>query len=225
MRMKVPRMRISRKGRNAGAALLALGLVASGWMAAEVAAMERTAGARVFDDAAAVPANRVGLLLGCSPRLADGRRNLYFDLRIRAAAELYRAGKVRYVLASGDNGTKGYDEPGEMKAALVAAGVPEDRIALDYAGFRTLDSVVRAKKVFGEERFTVISQRFHNERAVYLARENGIDAVGFNARDVGGAAGRFTRLREIGARVKAVLDVHVLRTRPRFLGEPVRIGA
>lgn len=206
------------------AAAAATALAGSAWMAAEVAALGRGARTRVFDDAAAVPASRVGLVLGCAERLADGRPNLFFTLRIRAAAELYAAGKVEYLLVSGDNGTKSYDEPTAMKAALVRAGVPDDRVVLDFAGFRTLDSVVRAREVFGQTRITIVSQRFHNERAVYLARRHGIAAYGYNAPDVGGAGGAAVRAREVLARVKAVLDVRVLGTRPRFLGEPVPIG-
>lgn len=196
-----------------------------GWLWYEVLTIARTAENRVFDELQAVPYNRVGLLLGCAPRLADGRVNLYFARRLRAAVELYNSGKIEYVLVSGDNGAVQYDEPTAFKRALTAAGVPTEKIVLDYAGFRTLDSVVRAKEVFGLTEFTVVSQRFHNQRAVYLASQFGIVAVGYNAEDVGGPEGFKVRVREWGARIKAVLDVKLLGTRPKYLGRPIRIGA
>src|SRR5262249_52109358 len=144
--------------------------------------------------------------------------------RIQAAVELYGAGKIRYVLVSGDNGTRSYDEPTAIKRALVRRGVPEDRIVLDYAGFRTLDSVVRAHEVFGLERFTVISQRFQNVRAIFIARAQGVDAIGYDAPDVAGVGGLRTHAREVLARLWAVLDVRVLKTRPKYLGPRVPVG-
>lgn len=181
---------------------------------------------RVFSDltTAIQPAN-AGLVLGCAKLLPDGRHNLYFQYRVDAAAELYHAGLIRHLIVSGDNSRKDYDEPTDMKAALVAKGIPADRIHCDYAGFRTLDSVVRAKEIFQQDRIIVVSQQFHAQRAVYLARHHGIDAVGFAARDVPTNAGLRTRLRENLARVRAVLDIHVLRTAPKFLGDPVPLDA
>ena len=184
----------------------------------------RAASGLTFSSPDAVPANRVGLVLGCSASLADGRSNLYFSLRLRAAADLYAKGRIQYVLVSGDNHRRGYDEPSDMKAELVRLGVPEDRITCDYAGFSTLDSIVRAKEVFGLSRLTVISQRFHNQRAVYIAGRRGMDVVGYDAPDVGSWGGFRTRAREVLARARAVLDVSFLRREPRFLGKPVRIG-
>jgi SanA protein len=173
-----------------------------------------------------LPVTKVGLVLGCSEHVAGGRKNLYFERRIAAAAELFHSGKVRYLLVSGDNSRADYDEPSAMRRALVAAGVPASRIVLDYAGFRTLDSVVRAKQVFGLHELTIVSQRFHNERAVYLARAHGIRAYGYDARDVSGPVALRTRLREIVSRVVAVLDVEVLHTAPHFGGprEPAPFG-
>jgi SanA protein len=128
------------------------------------------------------------------------------------------------LIVSGDNGSKQYDEPTAMKEDLVRRGVPPDAIYCDYAGFRTLDSIVRAERVFGQRRFMVVSQRFHNERAVFLARRHGLDAEAFDAGDVTGGSGWMTHLREYLARVQAVLDVTLLRTKPRFEGPPVRIN-
>lgn len=188
--------------------------------------VERSAAARTFSAASAVPAGiKVALVLGCSKTLPDGRSNRFFGKRIAAAAQLYHTGKCRALIVSGDNSVKGYDEPTDMRDALVAAGVPADSIHCDYAGFRTLDSVVRAQKIFGQSRLIIVSQRFHNERAIYLARSHGIDAYGFNAADaVLSAPLRLkNQAREALARVQAVLDIHLLRTQPKFLGPPVVI--
>jgi SanA protein len=177
----------------------------------------------VFGDLKQVPRKRVGLVLGCSSRLGGGLANPYFSSRVEAAAALQQAGVVEYLLVSGDNGSRDYDEPTTFKAALVARGVPEDRIVLDYAGFRTLDSVIRARDVFGADDFVVVSQRDHSERAVFLARRLGMSAVGYVADDVTGPAGTKTRVREWFARAKAVIDLKV-GTRPRFLGPKLPIG-
>lgn len=178
----------------------------------------------VFGSVTSLPAREVGLLLGTGKTTRGGWSNPHFVNRVHAAAELYHAGKIKNVLVSGDNHVKGYDEPTDMKAALMAAGVPEQAIALDYAGFRTLDSIVRAKKVFGLSQFTVISGRFHNYRALFIAQRYGIDAVAYCAEDVPLRFSLKTKLRECGARLKAVVDLYVLQTKPRFLGEPVQIG-
>jgi len=137
--------------------------------------------------------------------------------------KVWKAGKVETLIVSGDNREKYYNEPEKMKAALIEEGVPKDRIVCDYAGLRTLDSVVRAKEIFGAERILVISQRFQNERAIYLAQANGMDAYGFNAEDVEVSAGFKTKLREVGARVKMWLDVNFLDTRPKYLGEKIEL--
>lgn len=195
---------------------VALGIVLC-W-GAEAFRIEARVAPFVSSSRADLPSTKVALGLGCSRQLADGRKNLFFERRMAAAAELYRAGKVQYLLVSGDNSRSDYDEPSEMRAALVAAGVPASQVVRDYAGFRTLDSVVRAKQVFGLDELIVVSQRFHNERAVYLARAHGIRAFGYDARDVGGVEGLRVKLREIVSRLAAVLDVEVLRSSPRFGG-------
>jgi len=165
-----------------------------------------------------LPVVRVGLVLGCSPKMRDGRENSFFSRRISAASELFRAGRVQYLLLSGDNSRADYDEPGAMRRALVRAGVPASRLVLDDAGFRTLDSVIRAKEVFGLQEVTIVSQHFHNERAVYLARTHGLRAFGFDAAGVGGLEGARIALREAVSRIFAVLDVNVFHTRPHFAG-------
>lgn len=174
---------------------------------------------KLFDDTAKLPPVKVGLVFGTS----DNFDNPYFRYRIDAAVKVWNAGKVETLIVSGDNREEYYNEPAKMKAALVAEGVPKDRIVCDYAGLRTLDSVVRAKKIFGAGTILVISQRFQNERAIYLARAHGMKAYGFNAEDVGFKAGFKTKVREVGARVKMWLDVNFLDTKPRYLGEKVEL--
>jgi SanA protein len=170
---------------------------------------------RIFSQIETVPHNHVGLLLGTSPYMRDGSENPFFRNRVEAAARLYEAGRIDVVLASGDNLYRTYNEPARMRAALVERGIPEDRILVDTAGYRTLDSVVRAGTVFGWKRFTIISQEFHNHRALFVASESNLDAIAFSAEDVGGYAGLRQTLREHLARTLAVLDVHLLGTAPR----------
>ena len=174
---------------------------------------------KTFDTTEAIPHRTVGLLLGTAPITPQGAHNYYFDYRIEAAAQLFEAGKIDYILVSGDNHDRDYDEPTCMRDSLVAHGVPADRIVLDYAGFRTLDSIVRAKEIFGQDSLTVISQKFHNERAIYLAKHFGMSAVGYNARDVARRA-KYIKIhgREYLARVKMFLDFFTDK-QPRFLGE------
>ena len=131
--------------------------------------VENASEEKIYSSVDSIPHNKVALLLGTNPLNRLGRPNSYFTNRINTAAELYRAGKVDFIIASGDNHTKQYDEPTAMRDSLMAHGVPEDRIILDFAGFRTLDSVVRAKEVFGCDSLTIISQADHNARALYLA--------------------------------------------------------
>lgn len=168
-----------------------------------------------------LPERKAGIVLGCSPLMSDGRTNVYFTARMDAAAEVWEAGKVEFLILSGDNGEKYYNEPREMYQALVERGVPGEKLVLDYAGFRTLDSMVRAEKVFGQNGFIVISQPFHVKRAVAIARHFDYDAVGYHANAVSGVAGIRSLIRERLARVKLLLDLFVLDKQPKFLGEPV----
>jgi len=177
----------------------------------------------LYRDIDLIPANEVGLLLGTTPSV-NGMNNIFFTTRIEAAKTLYERGKIHHILVSGDNSTKAYNEPEAMRKALIKAGIPNSAITLDYAGFRTLDSVVRAKEVFGQgSGFTIISQPFHVERALFLAEANGIDAIGFGSANVSLERGMRTYIREIGARCIALYDAY-FGTDPAVLGEKEQLG-
>ena len=177
-----------------------------------------TAKERLYRDVDAIPYRSVGLLLGTTPSV-NGLSNIFFSTRIEAAKALYERGKIRRILVSGDNSTPSYNEPEAMKRALIKAWIAEWDIKLDYAGFRTLDSVVRAKEVFGQgSGFTIISQPFHVERALFLAEANGIDAIGYGSANVSLELGLRTYIREIGARIVALYDAYI-GTDPVVLGE------
>jgi SanA protein len=165
----------------------------------------------------------VGLLLGTSKYISKGKPNKYFSNRIDAAVKLYQAGRIKYIIVSGDNRSVNYNEPMIMKKELIKRGVPAEVIFVDYAGFRTLDSVIRAKEIFGQNTFIIISQEFHNKRAVFIARKYGINAYGYNAEDVTMYNGFFTKVREIFARVLVFIDIYVFHTHPKYLGEKVII--
>jgi SanA protein len=187
--------------------------------------INRAARGRTYSDVHLIPHRRVGLLLGCVKTFPGGWPNPFFSNRIAAAVELYHAGKVDYLLVSGDNHIRTYDEAKDMKDSLAELGVPREKIYCDYAGFRTLDSVVRARDIFGQSEITIISQEFHNRRAIFIARHRGVDAIGFNAREVDTYDSFDTRCREELARVDAVLDVFLFRRQPKFAGPKVPIGS
>jgi SanA protein len=175
-----------------------------------------------YDKIEEIPVNETGLLLGTSKYIGK-TLNYYYKYRIDAAVDLFKAGKIKYILVSGDNSIQYYNEPQTIKKDLIQRGIPEYAIFLDYAGFRTFDSVIRSKKVFGQEKITIISQQFHNERAIFIANHNGIKAVGYNAKELQGKYGLKTRIRERFARIKAILDVYILQTEPKFLGKKIEI--
>jgi SanA protein len=183
----------------------------------------KSANGRVFTDITALPENDVALVLGAGRTMYGGSINLHFKARTEAAAHLYHLGKVKHLLLSGDNHLQGYDEPSDMKEALLKLGVPESAMTLDYAGFRTLDSVVRAKEVFGLNKLTIVTDDFHIQRAIFLSEHYGLEAVAYCSAKIPLGLSANVRLREIGARVKAVMDVYLLNTRPKFLGEKVEI--
>ncbi len=177
---------------------------------------------KLYSDPALIPYCKVGVVLGTARHRVEGGLNPYYQHRIAATLRLFESGRISYVLVSGDNGSIYYNEPDTIKKDLIAGGIPEDRIFLDYAGFRTLDSMVRAKIVFGLDSVTVISQEFHNERAVYIATKKGLFAQGFNAQAVEGAPGLPVQAREYFARVKVFLDL-LFNTEPRYYGNRIDI--
>jgi SanA protein len=197
--------------------LSSIGLISSYWW------VKLQTENRLYSDINQVPTQKIALLLGTVKRLKNGYINRYFQYRIDAAVQLYHAGKITHIIASGSNQTKQYNEPLDMKKALIAGGVPVEAITLDYAGFRTLDSVVRCKEIFSQDKVMIISQAFHNERAIFISDYYGIEAIAFNAQDVPMRDDLKTPIREYLARFKAVLDLYILKTSPKFLGEKVEI--
>ena len=165
---------------------------------------------RVYDNVKEIPYKEVGLLLGTSPTTVNGGTNIYYTYRIDAAVKLYKAKKISRILISGDGKEKSYDEPKYTRRDLIKRGIPAHKIKLDKKGLRTYDSVINAKETFGLSNFTVISQRFQNERAIYLAGHNDIDAIGFNAKDAPNQKGKSAikvRIREVFAKVKVFMDL------------------
>ena len=177
----------------------------------------------IYDDVNKIPAKKAALVLGTSKYLSGGRTNYYFKYRIDATVELFKAGKIRAIVVSGDNGSKGYDEPSIMRDDLVARGIPSKYITLDYAGFRTLDSIVRAEAIFDLEDYIIVSQRFHLERAIYLAHAKGQKVIGYVAKDFRDTVwAKRMEHRELLARAKAVIDIHI-GVEPKFYGKKVKV--
>ena len=177
---------------------------------------------QVFNKAQQLPNNDVGLVLGTSRYTQRGFENPYFAYRIKAAVQLFKLGKIKHLIVSGDNSLKEYNEPRYMLKALIKEGIPEEAITMDFAGFRTLDSIIRCRKVFGQQRVTVISQKFHNHRALFIANHHEMEAVAYNAQGVPLSMSKKVRAREYLARCKAILDV-LLNKQPKFLGDSVPI--
>ncbi|MDC6404771.1 MULTISPECIES: SanA/YdcF family protein [Maribacter] len=177
---------------------------------------------KTYSNLTSIPKNKVGIILGTAKNIKGGGSNPYYEYRLKAIVSLFKAKKIEFILVSGDNGSIYYNEPTTIKNDLVSSGVPADKIFLDYAGFRTLDSMVRAKEVFGLDDVTVISQKFHNERAIYIAHKNELNAIGFNAKDISLESGLKVQLREYFARVKVFIDL-ALNTRPKFSGDKIKI--
>jgi SanA protein len=177
--------------------------------------------AYIYKDWALLPFNEVGVVLGTSKYMQSGKPSPEFRWRVTAAADLYKNGKVKHLIVSGANPDNTYNEPRHMYRELMAQGVPEAAITMDFAGFRTFDSVIRARAVFGLDRFTVITQKYHSYRAVFIGRKMNLNVVAYLAPATSdGGPGNRHPVREIFARTKAVLDIFLLRTEPRFLGDP-----
>lgn len=175
------------------------------------------------DDLQSCPENRIGLVLGCS-KMVGRWPNRFFTGRMDAAAELWHAGKLRCIIVSGDNRTRYYNEPRDMKEALVARGVPADVIVEDFAGLCTYDSVVRARHVFGAEGILIVSQPDHVRRAVAIARCKGMDAEGYGAPlELGTLSSRIRScVRERGARLAMLYDLLTHRS-PTHMGQRIAL--
>jgi SanA protein len=180
---------------------------------------------RVYNETEKLPKGKIALVLGTSHRLADGSPNPFFENRIRTAVVLYQTGKIGHLIVSGDNRTKYYNEPREMRDALMLQGVPQSAITLDYAGLRTLDSIVRSKEIFGQEEITIVTQPFHSYRALFISDYYGLKAIALVAEDPDRQSTMAVYWREYFARTKAVLDLYILKTPPHHMGEkePINI--
>lgn len=174
---------------------------------------------KVLDDQQQLQKGRVALVLGTSHRMISGVPNPFFANRIATAAELYKNGKVSHFILSGDNRTRYYNEPLEMKKALMKQGVPPSAITLDHAGLRTLDSIVRCKEIFGQSTIIIITQPFHSYRALFISNYYHMDAVALVAQEPTQEIAAQVYLREYVARAKAILDLYILGTEPSHLGE------
>lgn len=197
-----------------------LSLAAIGMLVWADRACQDAVGGRLYRSVQTVPTNVVCLVLGTARTTRKGNPNLHFTQRINAAVGLYRSGRVQHLLVSGDNHIASYDEPTDMLNALAAAGIPTNAITRDYAGFRTLDSVVRANTVFGLKKFTIVTEEFHCPRALWIAQQHGLDVVAFAAPDLSARWSLRVKARESLARVLCGLDLYVLNRRPHFPGPP-----
>ncbi len=201
----------------AAALFLIFGLFCFYWV-------ENAAGRFLYNEAANVPRCKTAIVLGTSRYLGNGNENLYFSYRMDAAETLFKAGKVRHLILSGDNRVNDYNEPKSMQQALIRRGIPDSCLVLDYAGLRTFDSMVRCKEIFGQDSVIIVSQEFHNARAVFICRHIGLTGFGFNAQKVTTQKTLKMKAREFFSRIKCVLDFYLLDTKPRHLGEKIPIG-
>ena len=178
----------------------------------------------IYRDVKKVPPKKAALLLGTNKYIAKGKKNYYYLYRIRAAAALWKAGKVKAIVVSGTNDSRYYNETRSMYKDLIRAGIPAKYISQDFAGFRTLDSIVRAEAIFDLKEYIIISQKFHLERAIFIARAKGQKVTGFEAKSKEGTKAAYKmKLREYLARAKAFLDVYILKTEPRFYGKKEKV--
>lgn len=182
----------------------------------------------IYNDIYSLPTNRVGLVLGTSPFTSSGQTSRFFITRLNTAKDLIQDQKITYIIVSGDNETVHYNEPKYMRNYLLNIGVNDDLIVSDYGGRRTLDSVLRSNEVFNQSKITIISQKFHNERAIFIARKNGIQAIAYNApypytnyyQNIFINSKVF--LRELLARDLAIYD-YLIEKKPAILGKSIQI--
>lgn len=178
---------------------------------------------RVFSETSQIPHNKVALVLGTSSRLTSGGPNPFFVNRMSRAAELYQLKKVEHFILSGDNRTKYYNEPETMRGALMALGVPDSVITLDFAGLRTFDSIVRSREIFGQDSLTIITQSFHSYRALFISDRVNIHAIASVADEPGNEKGALVYFREFFARTLAVMDLYLLNTHPKHMGDKEKL--
>ncbi|MGB5506560.1 MAG: ElyC/SanA/YdcF family protein [Sulfurovum sp.] len=186
--------------------------------------ISKQAKADMYQDISKVPAKQAALVLGTAKYMIGGGQNYFYTYRIRAAVKLFKSGKVKAIVVSGDHSTKYYNETGKMQKDLIKAGIPSQYITLDPLGVRTLDSLVRAEAIFDLKDYIIVSQKFHLERALFIAKAKGQKVIGFMAKDIPGTAAAYRmKAREYLARAKAFLDVYILHTMPKFDGKKEKV--
>ena len=199
-------------------------VVAVFWTHLLYGANESMSDSMIYENIKDIPKKDAALLLGTTKYVAKGRKNYYYVYRIEAAAKLWKAGKVRAIVVSGDGRSKYHDEATMMHDDLVRLGVPSKYITKDKAGLRTLDSILRAKAIFGLKDYIIVSQKFHLKRALLLAHAKGQKVIGFAAKSiVGTPAAKKMQTREVMATVKAYLDLYVLDTKANVYGDKVNV--
>ena len=187
--------------------------------------ISKQAEADIYKDISKVPAKKAALVLGTAKYMIGGGKNYFYTYRIRAAVKLFKSGKVKAIVVSGDHSTKYYNETGKMQKDLIKAGIPSQYIILDPLGVRTLDSVVRAEAIFDLKDYIIVSQKFHLERALFIAKAKGQKVIGFMAKDIPGTKAAYRmKAREYLARAKAFLDVYILHTTPKFDGKKEKVN-
>lgn len=179
----------------------------------------------LYKNTAKIPAKKAALVLGTAKYMIGGGQNYFYTYRIHAAVTLFKAGKVKAIVVSGDNSTKYYNETSKMQKDLIKAGIPSRYITLDPLGVRTLDSVVRAEAIFDLKDYIIVSQKFHLERALFIAKAKGQKVIGYMAKDIPGTKAAYRmKAREYLARTKAFLDVYILQTSPKFDGKKEKVN-
>lgn len=177
----------------------------------------------IYKNWALLPENDVGLVLGTSAFTSQGKPNPHFTGRINAAVELYQLGKVKHLIVSGANPDASYNEPRRMRRALRAAGIPAEAITMDFAGLRTFDSVARAQKVYGLDRVTIITQEYLAYRAVFIGKKLQMHPVAYAASGEESGPAFKSYVREVFARFLAIADLYLLKTKPKFVGDPEKL--
>ncbi len=187
--------------------------------------ISKQAAPNLYNNITKVPSKKAALVLGTAKYMVGGGKNYFYTYRIRAAVNLFKAGKVKAIVVSGDHSTKYYNETSKMQKDLIKAGISSKYITLDPLGVRTLDSVVRAEAIFDLKDYIIVSQKFHLERALFIAKAKGQKAIGFIAKDIPGTAAAYRmKAREYLARAKAFLDVYILHTTPKFHGKKKKVN-